>query len=90
VTDHEKYPNAPAYLPLFMMIGEEKILELKNYETIVKFDNASDQLTTLILCVPWRNPEDLDGIESSNKIKEDAFSRRKEILPYSSFEVLDC
>jgi hypothetical protein len=88
VTNRDRYPDAPKYLPKYILMNETKILELKESQTILKYDNTSKPLTILLLCEPWRSFEDIDIFLTDLKMIKKAFSRRKEALPYSSFKIL--
>ena len=84
VTNRERYPHAPTHLPKYILI-EEKILELKESETVLKYENTSEPLTIFLLCEPWRFYEEYDLFERNPTMILEAFLRRKEALPFSSF-----
>ena len=60
VTNRDKYPDAPKHLPKYILMNETKILELKDTETILKYENPTESLTILLLCEPWRAFQDFD------------------------------
>ena len=85
VTNRDKYPDAPSHLPKYILINEEKILELKESETVMKYENASELLTVFLLCEPWRAYEEFDDFENDPTMIRKALLRRKEALPFSCF-----
>ena len=83
VTNRERFPNAPEYLPKYILLNNNRILVLKRKMKVVKFKNPTEPLTALLLCEPWRSFEDLDVFENDPELIKNAFLRRKEVLPYS-------
>ena len=83
ITNRERYPLAPKYLPRYMLL-ENKILVLKRQKCVLKFKNEGQALTDLILYEPWRSPNDFDVLEADPDIIKKARSRIKEVHPHSS------
>jgi hypothetical protein len=88
-TNRTKYPNAPLFLPKFLLIGGIKILILLKNPNIVKFNQSSLPLTSLLLCEPWRVGADFDEMEHDQILLESVISRRKKILPSCSDDCPD-
>lgn len=85
VTNSERFPDAPAFLPKFILINNHKILVLKKHRNVVKFKNKSSSLTSLILCEPFTSSEQLNEFENNSNMINNAVVRMKEILPLSEF-----
>lgn len=85
VTNRERFPDAPAFLPKFILINSHKVLVLKKHRNIVKFKNRSSALTSLILCEPFTSSEQLNEFENDVNMIDNAVIRMKEILPLSEF-----
>ena len=84
VTNRDRYPDAQRYLPKFILINKKKILVLKKGLNVIKCKALSEPLTALILCEPWRAPEEFDNYEKDPEIIQMAISRFKQILPLSA------
>ena len=83
VTNNERFPDAPTFLPKFMLINNHKILALKKKKNVVKFKNKSIALTSLILCEPFTSSDQLNVFENDTYMINNAVLRMKEILPFS-------
>jgi hypothetical protein len=85
VTNSERFPDVPAFLPKFILINNHKILVLKKNKNIVKFKNKSSPLTSLILCEPFTSSDQLNQFEMNSTMINNAVLRMKEILPFSEY-----
>ena len=85
ITNSERFPDAPAFLPKFILINSHKILVLKQNRNVVKFKNQSSELTSLLLCEPFTSTEQLDEFENDSNMINNAVLRMKEILPLCEF-----
>ena len=83
VTNRERFPTAPQYLPKLILIRDQKILILKRFVNVAKFRKAEDPFSNLLLCEPWRSVEDLSKLENNMEASRKALKRRKELLPFS-------
>jgi hypothetical protein len=83
VTNRDRYPDAPRYLPNYILINKKKILALKKKLNVVKFKDHSEPITALFLCEPWRAAEEFDNYEVEPRMIEMAMLRMKQILPFS-------
>ena len=84
ITNREKYPLAPKYLPRYMLLDNTKILVLKSQKCVLKFKNEGLALTDLILYEPWRSPNDFDFLEADPDVIQKARIRKTEVHPHSS------
>ena len=86
VTKTNRFPEAPTFLPQYILLRNMKILTLKKKENVVNYSNNenNENLTNLILVEPWRSPGDLDWMELDLELIEDVIRRKKLILPLSS------
>ena len=85
VTNRDKFKDAPKFLPEYILIKNKKILILKKNPNVIKFKDAAEPMTALILAEPWRDPEELDEYEI-NQDSEDVKKARlriKQMLPSS-------
>ena len=85
VTNETRFPHADVYLPKFLLLENQKILVLKKKQNVLKFDNPGAEFTTLLLCEPWRIPEDFDQLEADPEVMSKAKLRMKKLLPFSSY-----
>ena len=83
VTNKNRFPEAPNFLPQYILLRNMRILTLKKKENVVNYSN-NENLTNLILVEPWRSPDDLDWIERDLELFEDVMRRKRLILPLSS------
>ena len=88
MTNRERYPDAPEHLPKYILVNETKILELKDTQTILKYENPSEPLTILLLCEPWRAFQDFEIFLNDPTMIKNASLRRKEALPQSNYQNL--
>ena len=80
VTNRDRYKNAPKHLPMYLLIRGKKILVLKKKASILKYSNPNTDMTSLVLYEPWRNPEDMNNLETDEVIVKNAKGRRKEVF----------
>ena len=83
VTNRERFPDAPQFLPKFILINNHKIVVLKKERNVVKFKNKSIALTSLILCEPFTSSDQLNDFENDNDVVKNCVLRLKQILPFS-------
>ena len=84
VTNRERYPQAPRFLPELILIGNNKIIALKKNPNAVKFKNGGQQIATLVLAEPWRDPAEFDTLEIDQEVLIKANLRIKQMIPMSS------
>lgn len=84
VTNQDRFPDAPRFLPKYILIQGGKILVLKKKPNVVKFKDAAGHLTPLILCEPWRLSQEMDDFENNIELCKLASLRFKKILPLST------
>lgn len=82
VTNRERFPDADAFLPKFILINQTKILVLKKNRNVVKF-KVLNSTTFLMLCEPHTASDQFDQFENDNYMISNAILRMKEILPFS-------
>ena len=84
VTNRERFPQAPLFLPELILIGNKKIIQLKKNPTAVKFKNGGQPMATLVLAEPWRDPKEFDTLEMDPEVLIKATLRIKQMIPLSS------
>ena len=80
VTNRTRFPNAPKYLPKYLLI-KKKILSLRKNSATLKYETPHDDVVSLLLYEPWRNPEDITILEMDLITVEEAKMRRKLVFP---------
>ena len=81
ITNRDRYRDADAFLPKFILINQTKILVLKKHRNVVSFNANANAI--LMLCEPHTASEPFYQFENDNHIKSNATLRMKEILPFS-------
>ena len=85
VTNRVRYPDAPKYLPEYILLKNRTILVLKRKQNIVMYSNACSLLTNVILCEPWRDDTDFDNFDlASAEFENSIMWRKRQVLPFSA------
>ena len=89
VTNRDRFPNADKFLPKFILLSNDSVLELKTKPFIIKYKEACKPLTMLILFESWRTPTELDAMEGDPELVRAAFLRKREVFPFAEMDSND-
>ena len=82
VTNRERFPNAPEYLPHYILINDT-ILVLKKNSSVLKYSDPEEDMTNVILFEPWKKDDFGEIIDHEDTVKK-AKERRYEVFPFAT------
>lgn len=89
VTDRDRFPQAPRFLPAYMLIGNKKIIVQKKQLNVVKFKDGGEPIATLVLVEPWREAQEFDKLIGDQEVLTKAQLRLKQMIPTCSCDYPD-